>query len=116
MSDVLLKTVITFLAVYGLVELIKDIFYCFTTNIRNKDIVIVVKVKNAESNLEYTIRAIVWKTLAYTRGNYMPDILIVDLGSDDCTAQIAKKLCSDYSFIQYTTNELYNKAKNNTEE
>ncbi len=116
MSDVLFKTLVTFLSVYGFVELIKDIFYCFTTNLRNKDIVIVVKVKNAEASLEGTIRAIVWKTLAYTRGNYMPGILIVDLGSEDCTEKIARKLCKDYSFIQYTTKELYNKAKNNTEE
>lgn len=116
MSDILFKTLITFLTVYGFVELVKDIFYCFTANIRDKDIVIVVKVKNAEASLEGTIRAIVWKTLAYTRGNYMPDILIVDLGSDDCTADIAKKLCNDYSFIQYTTKELYDKAKNNKKE
>ena len=38
MSDILFKTLITFLTVYGFVELVKDIFYCFTANIRDKEV------------------------------------------------------------------------------
>lgn len=116
MSDILLKTLITFFSIYGFVEFVKEFFCYLSSNKAYNDIVIVVKVKNAEDTLEATIRSLVWKSLAYTRGNHMPQILIVDLDSQDSTAEIAKRLCKDYSFIQYTTNDLYLKAKNKTKE
>ncbi|UKI38422.1 MAG: glycosyltransferase [Clostridiales bacterium] len=35
----------------------------------------------------------------------MPSILIVDMGTDDETAHIVQKLCDEYGFIYYTTQE-----------
>ena len=116
MANIIIKTAITFFAIYGLTQFIKDIIYILLKGKTKSNYVIVVKVLNAEESLEATIRTIVWKTLAITRENHMPEILIVDMGSTDSTAEIAKKLCSDYGFIAYTTKELYLKVKNKTEE
>lgn len=113
MIAVLLKTCITFFALYGFFALIKDLFYEIIKkdNSQNDDIAVVIKVKNACESLESTVRMIILKCLSVSFGGYIPDIIIVDMGSDDDTAVIAQKLCDDYSFIYYTTYELYEKAK-----
>ena len=113
MITVLIKSFITFLAIYGFVQFIKDVIDFFAmSSVGNKnDTVIVIKVKNSEETLEGAVRSVIWKCLKTSFWGKIPDILIVDLGSDDSTALIAKKLCDDYSFIYYTTEELYNKAK-----
>lgn len=110
MMDILLKTLITFFAIYGLTQFIKDVFLFFFRE-KNSRYTIVVKVLNAENFLEAIVRMIVWKTLAFTGGHHTPEILIVDMGSTDSTIDIAKKLCSDYSFIAYTTKDAYEKIK-----
>jgi hypothetical protein len=110
MMDILLKTLITFFAIYGVTQFIKDIFL-FLSREKNCKYTIVVKVKDAQDSLEAIVRMIVWKTLAFTGGHHMPEILIVDMGSTDSTAEIAKRLCNDYSFIAYTTLETYEKIK-----
>ncbi|MBR2405102.1 MAG: glycosyltransferase [Clostridia bacterium] len=112
MITVLIKSFLTFFAIYGLVQLIKDIidFFALSSDHANET-VIVIKVKNSEETLEGVVRSVIWKCLKSSFWGKIPDILIVDLGSDDSTAQIAQKLCEDYSFIYYTTEDLYNKAK-----
>lgn len=113
MISVLIKSFITFLAIYGFVQLIKDVidFCAMPSGDNANDTVIVIKVKNSEETLEGAVRSVIWKCLKSSFWGKIPDILIVDLGSDDSTAQIAQKLCEDYSFIYYTTEDLYNKAK-----
>ena len=110
MMDILLKTLITFFAIYGVTQFIKDVFF-FSFRSKTGRYTIVVKVMNAQDSLEAIIRMVVWKTIAITGGHYMPEILIVDMGSTDSTIEIAKRLCSDYSFIAYTTKEAYEKIK-----
>ena len=113
MIAVIFKTIITFLSLYGFVHLIKDIISEFTgkSNKCNDDIAVVIKVKNAEQSIEATVRNIILKCLSNSFGGYIPDIIIVDMGSDDDTAIIAQKLCDDYTFVYYTTYDLYEKAK-----
>lgn len=112
MADIILKTAITFFAVYGFVQVIKDIISMFLYDDKDSnEFFIVVKVKNSADTLESIIRLIIWKWLCQMRGRSVPNILIVDLGSTDETPQIANKLCDDFEFIYYTTEELYNKAK-----
>ena len=112
MVDIIIKTAVTFFAIYGFVCVIKDIAEFFVANQRlDDDIVVVIKVKDAAGSLEATVRLIMWRWLAITHGSHVPNILIVDLGSTDETAGIAKRLSADYSFIQYTTKELYDKSK-----
>lgn len=112
MIEVIFKTAITFFAIYGIVQIFKDVLFFLSDSHRAYDnISVVVKVLNNEETLEATIRMILWKILKITHGSFMTDILIVDMGSTDSTAEIAKRLCNDYSFIHYTTNELYLKNK-----
>lgn len=115
MVDIIIKTAVTFFAIYGFVCIVKDILGFFVANRKfGDDVVVVIKVKNAAKSLEGTVRQVMWRWLALTRGSHVPNILIVDLGSTDETCEIAKRLSGDYSFIQYTTKEIYDKSKSNT--
>lgn len=117
MMDILIKTAVTFFAIYGLMGFLREIIdFFFSPKKIYDDLVVVVKVLNSQATLEATVRMILWKCLSISHGSFTPNILIVDLGSTDDTAVIAKKLCEDYSFIQYTTNELYLKAKKHPKE
>ena len=110
MMTIILKSVVTFLAFFGLIQLIKEIFYVINSEDDNEYIV-VIKVKNSEDTIEAAVRTVILKSLRDSNGGRVPEILIVDMGSDDSTPQIAQKLCDDYSFVHYTTENLYNKAK-----
>ena len=113
MTDAIVKTLVTFFAVYGLMGFVREIIdFFFSPKRVYEDLVVVVKVLNSQDTLEATVRMILWKCLSHSHGSFTPNILIVDLGSSDDTPQIAKRLCNDYSFIEYTTNELYLKSKN----
>ncbi len=114
MLDIIFKTAITFFAVYGFVQLVKDVINVFLYGAKDEsEFFIVIKVKNSADTLESVIRLIMWKWLCRSHGRHIPNILIVDLGSNDETYDIAQKLCKDFEFIYYTTEDLYNKAKNN---
>ncbi len=113
MIELVTKTIITFLVIYGFIALVRAVFNAvFSPKGSYDDIVVVVKVLNSEESLEATVRMILWKCLKFTHGGFVPNILIVDMGSTDSTSEIARRLCADYSFIEYTTSELYNEAKN----
>jgi len=108
MISIITRTLITFFAIYGFTALIKEILDMFFMPKKNlKDLLIVIKVLNSEDTLEGIVRMILWKCLSLTHGGFMPNILIVDMGSSDDTADIAKRLSHDYSFIRYTTHEEY---------
>ena len=108
MTNILLKTVITFFAIYGFVEILREVFSYFCHSDTNTDkFFIVIKVKDSEETLECTVRMIIWKCMSIAHGGFIPDILIVDMGSSDSTFQIAKQLCEDYAFIDYITYDDY---------
>ena len=117
MIQIIYKSLITFFAVYGFAQLCKEVFLYFFGIYRNKtdDIAIVIKVKNSEETLEATVRTVIWKSLSLSCGEHIPEILIVDMGSEDQTGEIALKLSKDYSFIHYTTVEKYLEAKGHTQ-
>ena len=117
MIQIIYKSLITFLSVYGFVQLLKELFlYIFGLyHDKTDDIAVVIKVKNSEETIEATVRTVIWKSLSLSCGEYIPDILIVDMGSEDRTGEIGEKLSCDYSFIHYTTAEKYFKAKGHTQ-
>ena len=113
MYAIVFKTIITFLAVYAVLDIvirIGDIFFDGGKD-SSERVFIVVKVLNREKNLEYIIRGIIWKALNNAKGGNLPNVLIVDMGSDDETSTIAKKLAHDYSFIYYTDNADFDEVK-----
>jgi len=115
---ILWKSVVTVLVIYALI----NIFQKLMTTIflpepyKNENIFIVIKVKNQEKNIEGIVRSIIWKNLSLKQGGHIPNILIVDTGSDDETRLIAQKLSEDYSFIFCTTDEQFEKMKNSFKE
>ncbi|MBE7030828.1 MAG: glycosyltransferase [Ruminococcaceae bacterium] len=113
MWEIFLKSLNTVLVVYALVDIISKTFVLV---FRKKptisdDVFVVIRVKNQEQNLECIIRSVIWKNLSRTGGGRVPNILVVDLGSEDATPEIAQRLCDDYGFIYYTTEEQYNGMK-----
>lgn len=112
MITVILRSLYTFFAIYGVVQLFSAVLDSVSMHVRKKnEFMIVIRVKDSENTIEGTIRMLAWKFLKNSTCGYIPDILIVDNNSTDNTAEIAQRLCDEYSFIYYTTAELYEKAK-----
>ena len=87
------------LAIYGLIEIIKTIYYiCTCTNLESDGIYFIIAVKNQEEKIEGFMRSILFRIL-YGKEEYIKNVIITDLGSTDRTKEIAKKLESDYKFV-----------------
>ena len=88
------------LAIYGLIEIIKNIMYIHTyTQFKRKGIYVIIAVKNQENNIEAFIRTALFKML-YGKEEYIKNIMIVDLKSEDQTKEIIKKLAKDYECLK----------------
>ena len=107
MHGVIFKTIVTFLAAYAMIDIIIRLVGFFFKPINGDDVYVIIKVRNREKDLEYIVRSVVWRNLKQSRGGFVPNVLIVDMGSDDSTAAIARALADDYSFIYYITQEEY---------
>lgn len=115
MLNILIKSVVTVLVIYAVIDIVKNFIYHLVGMKSDKDenVFIAIKVKNNEEYLEGIVRRIIWQQLKLSNGGYIPTILIVDMGSTDQTQRIALKLCDDYDFIYYTTEAEYIKIKGN---
>ena len=63
MATIIMRSLATFLAIYGLVQLIRDIvnFFFDIKNKNDEDVVVVIKVKNSAESLEAAVRTVIWK-------------------------------------------------------
>lgn len=101
MLDFVLKVIFWTLAIYGLLEIIKNIIYiCTYTHFKSEGIYVIIAVKNQEEKIEGFLRAILFKIL-YGREEYLENIIISDLQSEDNTREILKKLSKDYDTIKF---------------
>lgn len=99
MLDFVTNFVIWVLALYGLIEIIKTIYYIFTcTNIESDGIYFIVAVKNQEEKIEGFMRSILFRIL-YGKEECVKKVIVADLGSTDKTKEIVEKLEEDYKFI-----------------
>ena len=99
MLDFFVNAVIWVLALYGLIEIIKTIYYiCTCTNLESDGIYFIIAVKNQEEKIEGFMRSILFRIL-YGKEECIKNVIITDLGSTDKTKEIAKKLESDYKII-----------------
>ena len=99
MLDFITNAVIWVLALYGLMEIIKTIYYiCTCTNLESDGIYFIIAVKNQEEKIEGFMRSILFRIL-YGKEECIKNVIITDLGSTDRTKEIAKKLEQDYKFI-----------------
>ncbi len=112
MFDVIFKTFVTFFVVYALIDIFTKLFKCiFASSGGKNELFVVIRVKNQENAIEGVVRSVIWKYLRSSEGGSVPLILIVDSGSTDATRSIALKLCKDYGFIYYMTDEKYKELK-----
>lgn len=100
MWNFIANAVIWVLALYGLIEIIKTIYYiCTCTNLESDGIYFIIAVKNQEEKIEGFMRSILFKIL-YGKEECVKNVIITDLGSNDKTKEIAKKLEQDYSIVK----------------
>lgn len=108
MSTVIFKTLATFFIIYGIIEMFSKLLRFFKLEETDKkEIFIFIHVKNQENSLEYIIRSTIFKYLENYGGRIVPYIVVVDKGSEDRTKEICERLCKDYDFLYYATEEEY---------
>ena len=91
------------LAIYGLLEIIKNIIYIFTyTKFQSNGIYIIIAVKNQEDEIEGFLRSSLFKIL-YGKEEYLKNIIVADLKSEDKTKEIAKRLEDEYDCLKVTS-------------
>lgn len=112
MLNIIVKSLYSFFLIYGIWHFVVEIKnMILRKNDSSEDLAVVIKTKNSEKTLEATVRTIICKILKDTKQSHVPDIIIVDFGSDDSTCEIGKKLAQDYSFVYFTTYDIYEKCK-----
>ena len=100
MSEFILNVVIWTLALYGLIEIIKNIVYmCTYTNLKSDGIYLIIAVKNKEDKIEGFLRSILFRFL-YGKEENIKNIIVTDLNSKDNTLQILNNLQKDYDCIK----------------
>lgn len=98
--EFVLNTIFWTLAFYGLYELIKNILYISEyTKFKAKGIYLIIAVKNHEDKIEGFLRSSLFKIL-YGKEEYIKNIIVADLKSDDKTKEIAKKMSEDYEQLK----------------
>ncbi len=103
MLEFAMNTIFWTLAIYGLLEIIKNILYISTyTKMKADGIYIIIAVKNQEEKIEGFLRAMLFKIL-YGREETFKNIIVADLESTDNTKQIAKTLAKDYQVLKVTS-------------
>ena len=106
MSPVL-ATVVSVLAVYGLMSIVQDIIRSVAakSGLRGET-KIVLHVKNRQDSIEGLIRSYALKVKLgmYQRG---AELIVVDHGSTDETREIILRLCKYYRFLRYMTADEY---------
>ena len=99
MLDFFTNGVIWIFAIYGLIEIIKTIYYiCTYTKLESDGIYFIIAVKNEEEKIEAFLRSILFRML-YGKEEYIKNIIVTDLDSTDNTKEIIEKLSKDYKNI-----------------
>ena len=99
MLDFIINGIIWTLALYGIIEIMKTVYYvCTYTKLDSDGIYFIIAVKNQEEKIEGFMRSILFRIL-YGKEEYINNVIIADLGSTDKTKEIAHKLEEDYKFI-----------------
>lgn len=100
MANFIVNGIIWTLALYGLIEIVKEIIYIFSyTKLKSDGIYVIIAVKNQENTLETFMRTILFRII-YGKEENIKDIIAVDLDSTDNTKEILEKLSRDYDCIK----------------
>ncbi len=112
MLSFLINCIFWVLALYGLVEIIKNIIYIHTCNkIKTEGINVIVAVKNQEDKIEGFLRSLNFRLL-YGNDDIVENIIVLDLNSNDNTKNIVNNFsydCSNIKLINWNEfEELFN--------
>lgn len=110
MWEIIWKVFVTFLIIYFVFDVIEKVV-TFSMYDKRKEKVIVIKVKNRASDIEGIIRGLVWRSLKESFGGYIPDIIVVDMGSEDETMEIVRRLSKEYVFLIPMTLDEYDEIR-----
>ena len=100
MIDFILNAILWTFALYGIFEIIKTIIYVCTYNKFEADgIHLIIAVKNQEDKIEGFLRSVLFKIL-YGKEEYIKDIIVADLNSNDDTKEISKLIACDYECVK----------------
>ena len=101
MLDFIFNVIFYTLAFYGLIEIIKNVYYILTyTNLKSDGIYLIVAVKNQENQIEGFLRTVLFRMI-YGKEEMVKQILVADLGSTDETTKIVEKIGKDYEYITH---------------
>lgn len=101
MADFFLSTFFWILAIYGLIELIKSIYYIFIcTKLKSNGIYMIIAGKDVEEDIECFTRSLLFKII-YSKEEHINNIIFTDLNSKDKTKEIMEKLEKEYKDIKY---------------
>lgn len=102
MGDFILNTILWTLALYGLFEIVKTIINIYTyTNLKSDGIYVIIAVKNQQDKIEGFLRSFLFRII-YGKEENIKDIMIADLDSIDETAEILKRLSTEYDGLKVT--------------
>lgn len=113
MFDFILTSILWFLALYGLIELINFLLNLHKkTNLSFNENSFIITVHNQENNIEFFIRSLLSKLLDNNLN--ISNIIIVDLNSTDNTLNLLNTLTKDFNFIKVLTLDEYIKYLEST--
>ncbi len=100
MMDFIINCIFWVCALYGLIEIVKTIFYIHSCNKINSDgINLIITVKNQENKIEGFLRSLNFRIL-YGKEDCIENIIVLDLNSDDNTKSIIENFSTDYPSIK----------------
>ena len=100
MVEFILNTIFWILALYGLLEIIKNVIYiCTYTRFKSDGIYLIIAVKNQEEKIEYFLRSLIFK-IDCGKEEILKNIIVADLKSTDGTKKILNKISEENEMIQ----------------
>lgn len=95
-------------ALYGIIEIIKNLLYIHSCNkIQTDGINLIVTVKNQEDKIEGLLRNLNFRIL-YGKEDCINNIIVLDLNSSDKTKNIIDKFSNDNSFVKVISWDEFN--------
>ena len=102
MLDFFVNVVICTLAIYGLIEIVKSIYYIATyRSIKSDGIYLIIATKNQEKQIEGFLRNFLFRII-YGKEDMIKKIVVTDLGSNDRTKDIVDKIGLEYKDLKST--------------
>ena len=100
MIDFLANCILWVCAIYGIIEIFKNIAYIHSCNkIHSDGINIIVTVKNQENRIEGFLRSLNFRIL-YGKEDFVENIIVLDLNSNDNTKRIIDNYSRDCSIVK----------------